>query len=599
MSVNRRELILSLAALLPARAAGQQPAPTAEQRRALAEVHKDPILSAMLTELTRLAELRTMPEIPYFVEISCEDAHLLSASAILGAAFAPATNRMRPLRVQVRVGSAQFDNTNSIFSDSFTGTRYDSGQLPLEGDVMQMRMALWLALDRAYKTAVEGMGRKSAALRGVTVAEPLPDLWPAPPVELVREPVRPKLDESRWRNTARKLSAVYRGYPRVSLSSVDAELSLGTTYFVNSGGSVIRVPEGVAIIRTRASCQAEDGMVLYDGGQWVATGPDKLPPETELLSGIEDVAKRLTTLAGAPVGANYVGPVLFEPRAAAQLCGEILGTQLCATRRPVAEPGRALPFVTGEFEARMNSRVLPEWMSVTDDPTLEQWEGRPLAGHYLVDMEGVRPAALRLIDNGELKYMLTTRQPVRGMPGTTGRARLPGAFGVKTARTSNLIVEARESAPLADLRTRLLAMAAQRQKPYGLLVRKMDFPSAGSVDDLRRLGQRVARGGGGRPVSLPLGIYRVYPDGREELVRGLRFRGLNTRPFRDILAASAEREVFNYVDNGAPLALMGAAPYVVGCSVVAPGLLFEELELEAIEEEFPEPPLVPPPAVTG
>jgi hypothetical protein len=26
----------------------------------------------------------------------------------------------------------------------------------------------------------------------------------------------------------------------------------------------------------------------------------------------------------------------------------------------------------------------------------------------------------------------------------------------------------------------------------------------------------------------------------------------------------------------------------VGCSVVAPGLLFEELELEAIEEEFPE-----------
>jgi hypothetical protein len=44
---------------------------------------------------------------------------------------------------------------------------------------------------------------------------------------------------------------------------------------------------------------------------------------------------------------------------------------------------------------------------------------------------------------------------------------------------------------------------------------------------------------------------------------------------------------------------MGAAPYVVGCSVVAPGLLFEELELEAIEEEFPEPPLVPPPDVTG
>lgn len=599
MSVNRRELILSLAALLPARAAGQQPPPTAEQRRALAEVQKDPILAAMLTELMRMAELRTMPEVPYFVEIGCEDAHLLSVSAILGAGFAPSATRLRPLRVQVRVGNAQVDNTNSIFSDSFSGTRYDTGQLPLEGNLMQMRLALWLALDRAYKTAVEGMGRKSAALRGVSVAEPLPDLWPAPPVELVREPARPKLDEARWRNVVKKLSAVYRGYPRVSISSVDAELSQGTSYFVNSGGTVIRVPEGIAIVRTRGGCQAADGMVLYDGGQWVATDPAKLPSEAELLAGVEDVAQRLTILADAPIGGTYAGPVLFEPRAAAQLCAEILGTHLCASRRPVAEPGRALPFVASEFEARMNSRVMPEWLSVTDDPSLDQWEGRPLAGHYVVDLEGVRPAALRLIENGELRYMLTTRQPVKGMPGTTGRARLPGAFGVKTPRISNLIVDAREAVPLAELRKRLLAMAGQQQKPYGLVVRKMDFPSAGSVDDLRRLGQRVARTGGGRPVSLPLGIYRLYPDGREELVRGLRFRGLNTRPFREILAASTEREAFNYADNGAPLALMGAAPYVVGCSVVAPGLLFEELELEAIEEEFPELPLVPPPDVTG
>ena len=596
MSASRREWLRRLAALWPAIVAAQAPpGPTAEQKKALADAQKDPVLAAMMLEMGRMSELRTLPEVPYYVELACDDVHLLSVSATLGAAFAPSVNRARPLRVQVRVGSPQFDNTNSIYSDYYSGARYDSGQLPVEGNVAHMRMALWLALDRAYKTAVEGLGRKSAAMRGVSSPDPLADFGPAPVTELVRPALQPKLDETRWTAMVKKLSAVYRDYPKVTISLVEFDLSLGTSYLVHSGGTVVRHPDGIAILRTRAGCQAADGMALYDGGQWVASDPAKLAAEGGMLAEIRAVAERLTALAAAPAGENDIGPVLFEPRAAAQIFGEIFGTHVCAARRPVAEPGRNVPFVAGEFEGRLNTRVLPEWMNVTDDPLIEQWEGRPVAGHYPVDLEGVRPQPVRLVENGELKTLLTTRQPCRGVPGTNGRARLPGALGVKTARISNLLVEAQRTAPLAELRKRLLEMAAQRQKPYGLLVRKMDFPSAGSLDDLRRLGQRVARGGGGRAVSLPLGIYRVYADGREELVRGLRFRGFSTRPFRDIVAASAERELFNYADNGAPLALMGAAPYVAGCSVAAPGVLFEELELEAIEEEFPHPPLVPPP----
>lgn len=594
--MRRRDLWMMLAALAPARLAGQQRQWTAEEKRMLAEAQKDPLLTAMVAEMQRMSQLRTMPEIPYFVEVGCDDAHLLQVSATLGAAFASQTGRVRPLRVQVRVGGPQFDNTNSIFSDIYSGTRYDSGQLPLDGGVMQYRHALWLALDRAYKSAVEGLGRKTAALRGVTMQDPLPDLAPAEAAVVVRAPARPQLDSARWRDMVKRLSAVYRDYPLVTGSVVEMNLSQGTSYYVNTGGAVARTPESMAILRTRAGCQAGDGMVVYEGGQWVATDAGKLPPEAQLAEGVRELAERLTALTKAPVGQPYVGPVLFEPRAAAQLAGEILGTHLCASRRPVAEPGRALPLMSGEFEARLNSRVMPDWLSVTDDPGQTEWEGQALAGHYEVDLEGVRPQALRVIENGELKTLLTGRQPVRGVPGSNGRARLPGAFGVRMARISNLFLEAREGSGLPELRARLLALASQQQKEYALVVRKMDFPTAGSMEDLRRLGQRVARGGGGRAVSLPLGIYRVYVDGREELVRGLRFRNLGTRAFRDILAASAERAVYSYVDNGLPLAVTGAAPYVVGCSVVAPALLFEELELEAIEEEFPERPLVPPPA---
>ena len=98
-----------------------------------------------------------------------------------------------------------------------------------------------------------------------------------------------------------------------------------------------------------------------------------------------------------------------------------------------------------------------------------------------------------------------------------------------------------------------------------------------------------------RPVSPPILIYRVYLDGREELVRGLRFKGLSTRSLRDILAASTETALFEYINNGAPLARAGTGGYIAATSVVAPGLLFDELEVDRLQEPLEKPPLVPPP----
>ena len=84
--------------------------------------------------------------------------------------------------------------------------------------------------------------------------------------------------------------------------------------------------------------------------------------------------------------------------------------------------------------------------------------------------------------------------------------------------------------------------------------------------------------------------------GREELVRGLRFKGLSSRSLRDVLAASAETAVFDYINNGAPLARVCVAGYIAGTSVIAPGLLFDEIEVDRVQEPLEKPPLVPPPA---
>lgn len=124
----------------------------------------------------------------------------------------------------------------------------------------------------------------------------------------------------------------------------------------------------------------------------------------------------------------------------------------------------------------------------------------------------------------------------------------------------------------------------------------MDFPSSASFEEVRRLLAGSAQAGGSRPVSMPVLVYKVYPDGREELVRGLRFRGLNARSFKDVLAAGDDEEVFDFLNNNAPFALMGAGGYVAESCVVAPSVLIDDLELHPVDDELPKLPIVPAPA---
>ena len=286
---------------------------------------------------------------------------------------------------------------------------------------------------------------------------------------------------------------------------------------------------------------------------------------------------------------------MFERDAAAQIFAQVIGRNLALTRRPVMDSNRPGAFASSELEGRFGARILPEWMDVVDDPTQTQWRGNPLFGHYTVDSDGVAPKPLALVEKGVLKNFLLTRQPVRGFNGSNGRARLAGSYGANAAGFGNLIVHASETVPLPELKQKLIEICKTRDKPYGILIRKMDYPSSASFEEIRRLMTGGASGGSSRPVSIPILAYRVYPDGREELIRGLRFRGFNARSFKDILAASAESTLFEFLENGAPMALMGSGSSVAQSSVIAPSVLIDDLEMERMEEEFPKIPIVPPP----
>ena len=561
----------------------------------------DPILKAMREEMTRARALKIVgvPDQLYFIEYGLDDVRSFGASASLGALLRSDENHVRVPRVLVRVGAPAFDNTNYIYTDLFGSARAGGG-VPLDNDIVGLRHYFWLATDRVFKGSVEALTRKRAALRNITQQDKLNDFAPAQPAKVYHDPLEPKIKKDHWQKLTRELSAVLTAFPKVTASQVDFETDFGNSYYANSEGSEARYPDGFFFVRTVASAQAANGMTVRDAAMVIGRSLDKLPAESELKRTIEQIGRNVTAMLDAPMADDYSGPILFEDIAAPQLMAHLLGANLSLTRQPVTEPGRQFPAPQSELEGRKGSRVLPEWMDVTDDPVRQDWSGQELQGSYWVDMDGVVPQTLKVVNGGTLENFLLTRLPVRGFEGSNGRGRLPGPFGSKAAVFSNLFVTAKQSVTSDDLRKKMLEMVSQRGKPFGIIVRKLDLPASGSLDELQR--QSISsgqRGGSTRPVALPLLIYRVYPDGREELVRGVRFRGLNARSLRDIMAASSTESIFHFAGNGGPLPVMGQGGYVALHSVVSPALLFEDLELEKRQEDWPKLPVVAPPAMAS
>jgi TldD protein len=560
----------------------------------------DDLLRAMKDEIKRVTELirlRVSLDPPYYTEYRVEDTVSHSITAELGAVVEENDSAFRIPSVEMRVGTANFDNTDHVYSEAYGGNRYDPPRLPLDNDYLAFRQVFWLATDRAYKTAEDAIARKRSSLKNMSQTEALPDFSQAPVAHLIMPIERKPFASAAWKSEVVRLSGLFDGYPKIFSSAVEMHSSQSTNYVVTSEGTELRTPEDVAYIRVVGRGLAPDGTRVRDDQFFQAFNPDGLPSEDVLTREIKAVGDHVTALSQAPVGESYDGPVLFEAPAAAQLFGQLLADNLKMTRKPVSDPGRPSRYSPSELENKLGSRVLPDWMDVVDDPTLTEFHGHTLLGHYVYDMEGVAPQPLTLVEKGVLKNFLLTRTPLfKEYPGSNGHARMSGSYGTRSPGFGNLFIRVSQTTPAADMKKKLIDMCRQGNKPYGILVRKLDYPSTASIEELEKVAQAS---GGSHPVVPPLLAYKIYPDGREELVRGLLFSGVSIRSFKDIVAASDENYVFDLIDSNAPFALVGAGTFSTTASVIAPAVLFEELELQPAKEETPKPPIVPPPALTG
>ena len=308
----------------------------------------------------------------------------------------------------------------------------------------------------------------------------------------------------------RALSALFAAFPELRQSEVELEASAGGYYVVNSEGTEVRAPENVTFLRARATAQAPDGMTARDAVTFHSLDAMRMPGDAELTRGVQALAENVTALAHAPKGEDYSGPVLFEGMAGAQIFAEVLGQNLALARRPAMEPGAAARPRPSELEGRMGARVLPDSFDVVDDPYAEGM---------------ARPAAVRQLRRGPRRRAGQAAAPggkgrAEGLPAhapagarlrRVQRPRAPAGRVRRRIRPAigNLFVSSSETVAGRGAEEEAHRTLQARDKPYGILVRKMDFPSSATLDEVRRLLSGAQNGG--RPVSLPILVYKVYP----------------------------------------------------------------------------------------
>ena len=528
------------------------------------------VLNTMAQELQRNFDVlkKKADPPPYFLsyEITDQDSHTVSAS--LGVLNSVGAGRNRYLDVTVRVGDPKLDNYRRVRGERIQFTSGNS--VPIDDNPAAIRQDLWLETDRIYRAAAERLIKiKTNQQVKAADRDTSSDFSAEEAYAHFEKPASFAFDKALWTTNVRDLSRDFIKYPDLLSSDVQVSFQTDTRYFANTEGTSVQHGRGFARVIITASAKAKDGMGVSDFESFEAADPKDLPSTDVIKAAVKKVGENVEALTLAKAAEPFVGPAILSGRASGVFFHEIFGHRIEGHRQKDESEGQTFTKSVGE-------KILPDFLSVTFDPTLKRAAGVDLNGWYEYDDEGVLGKPVKAVDNGVLKSFLMSRSPIDGFDHSNGHGRREPGHEV-VSRQSNLIVSSTRSVSDEKLRQMLIDEIKKQKKPYGLFF--ADITSG--VTTTQRAGVQAFQ-------VVPVIVYRVYADGRpDELIRGADIVGTPLASFAKIIATSDKQEVFN--------GYCGAESGSVPVSAVSPAILISEIEIEKKDAAQDLLPLLPSP----
>ena len=540
---------------------------------------EDVVFRAMEDELNRSMDRLVIEDMqpPYFMSYRIKDYQTATIKARYGAVIKSEVEDQRFFYIEMRVGDPVLDNTN------FVGTWQDLGSyregLVEEDNYNAIRHELWLETDKAYKKAVENLARKAAYIQTHPGTADIPDFTSAEASQQIEEPVEIMMNAKDWEGKVAKAAKIFDKYPALQDWQVEFYTFGVNSRYLNSEKAKNLQRGVVYMLRVSATALAADGQRLSTARDFIA-GADANPLDNKSLpADIQKMAEELTAVVSSEPLDEFAGPVLFSDLAAAQVISQLFANQLALERKVLAVDewmNRYLPM--GKLVNRINRRVFPEFITITDEPLRESWRGEPLLRYQAVDDEGVPSRNITLVKQGRLTDIPLTRRPTKKLSGSNGHAiTLQNQWTVPAI--SNLIVKSDKALSEKKLMSEFRKLISDFGNDYGLVITQLDNPDV--TRDYKWIDEETDE----PPIlTQPVIMYKLYAaDGRLEPVRGLVFDEVSIRNLRDIYATGRDEKLYN-ISQSSPFPGMSYP-----ASIVTPSLLVEELEFKADQSKEPLP----------
>ncbi len=554
------------------------------------------IMNAMRDEIKRSIKNLKMEKLksPYYIEYTyiVKDNH--HVEGLLGNITSSTSSKDGRVDVKVHVGDYKFDNTNFSGGGMFFfggGSRDDeekfsNRKVSYEIDYDNLRRELWLATDAAYKKAAENLSKKQAVLKNKIRKD---TIWDFLKISPSKNKYVKKIEEfpaDLAEDLIKKMSATFIEYPEVHTSRVSLEYLPTKIYYVNSEGTEFIKTKSKVGLEVSGSSQADDGMIITNYYSCYANKLAELPELDSLVHGARNVAKKITEVRNAPVLEDtYAGPVLFTDNAAAEIFAQVFVPNLVTQREQLSSSGFPVNKKNTAFQRKIGGRVLPEFMSIDAKPSMRKIDDTPMFGTFKIDDEGTLAQNFTLVKEGYLKNLFSSRVPTKRIRESNGHKRGGSTSISNVVITSN---DKKKTLSYEDLKSKMMKLCKDRELEYGLVVKKIMNPNIFSSHIVNQIFTGDFSYMRGNALNL-CEVYKVYPDGKEELIRGAEGTGFTHQSFKDIIFCGKDQNVYNYWGSAS-----GYGNWH-GATIVTPSILFEDGEIGTIDSDFKKPPLLPSP----